>query len=261
MKRWRSAARRLAVGVYICSARRDNLNRYSCTGVCSAEPRSATPLLRGSLCVCRRYAGPQALPVSAGYGVGAGHPDGADGVQLVGVEQDAGFEGIGRGPGAKAMLSDDGGPGLHAGGRLPGQNLAGARGAGLGVRDATGLLVGAANVVEQGGRLQQLHVGALFAADALGQVPHPQHVVEPVSRVVVVVVLAGRLDIDHPGPPIVWRRGAGGWSRNTGCRLHQDGHGELGHGVGPEGQGIELESVSSPSKSQLPALKKICGNG
>ena len=61
------------------------------------------------------------------------------------------------------------------------------------------LLVGPGDVVEEGGRLEDVHLSALGAPDALGGTPDAQDVVEPVGRVRVDIMTTRLVDPDH-GP-------------------------------------------------------------
>ncbi len=144
--------------------------------------------------------GPQALACCAAEGEHASHADGADSVELVGIEQALGFEGLRGRPGAKAVTADGLRHGLNFFRRLTGQNFVCALGGDLFVSHAP---VIQSDVVQQRRRADDLHIGAFGLGKVDSQRGDAQHVIKIVRSVASGIERAGLLGADQRG--ISWQ--------------------------------------------------------
>ena len=115
------------------------------------------------LLVGGRDLGPETLALVAAKSKGSGNADGANGVQLVGVVEDLGLNGLGRRAGAEAMGGDGVGDRLDFGSWLSVQYGTRHLGTGLSVVVREAVAVAAGDVVKQGGGADYFQVGALDA--------------------------------------------------------------------------------------------------
>ena len=153
----------------------------------------------------------EAGPHLAGEEEGPADPDGADRIELVGVEEDAGLEGAGREVLAEAVgldavddPLDPPGVEAEAGEDLPGQPGARIRVPDLAVR---AVLLAPADVVEQGGQGQDLEVGFFGPADMQAEAQDAGGVV-PVVAAAGGAEEAARFGADR-GDELAVRRGGG----------------------------------------------------
>jgi hypothetical protein len=140
---------------------------------------------------------PKSLTARPTVGEGPCHTDGADGVELVCIVENLGFESGRFRLGAKAMGRDGPDYPLDLQRRMIDQDLLSPPSGRYRMVDAGCLGLPATNVVEQRGCSHDVGIGILSVRNALGKLQHAEDVIEVVHGVLAVVKTSCFSDGDH----------------------------------------------------------------